>query len=48
LPEGGFMGYETRLSDLEQKMTELSFILNIIREVGTDHVEDVFGRRRHP
>jgi hypothetical protein len=45
LPEGGLREYETRLGDLEQKMAELGFILEIIREVGTDHVEDVFGRR---
>jgi hypothetical protein len=45
LPEGRLGGYETKLNDLEQKMAELGFILEIMREVGTDHVEEVFGRR---
>ena len=45
LPEGRLGGYDTKLNDLEQKMAELGFILEIIREVGTDHVEEVFGRR---
>ena len=45
LPEGRLGGYETRLNDLERKMAELGFVLEIIREVGTDHVEEVFGRR---
>jgi hypothetical protein len=46
LPEGRLGVHDTRLGDLEQKMAELGFMLEIIREVGTDRVEDVFGRRR--
>jgi len=45
LPEGRLGGYETKLNALEQKMAELGFILEIMREVGTDHMEEVFGRR---
>lgn len=46
LPEGRLGQYESRLGDLEQKMAELGFMLEIIKEVGTDRVEEVFGRRR--
>lgn len=28
-------------------MTELGYILGIMREVGTDRFDEVFGRRRH-
>jgi hypothetical protein len=47
LPEGRLDVYDKRLGDLEQKMAELGFMFEIIREVGTDRFGDVFGRR-HP
>lgn len=45
LPESRLRDYESRLSDLEGKMAELGFMQEIIREVVTCHVEEVFGRR---
>jgi uncharacterized coiled-coil protein SlyX len=45
LPEGKLGGYETRLNELERKMLQLEVVLDAIKEVGTDRVKDIFGKR---